>query len=156
MTQVEKNTAAAPQTFISLEEILGKDVTELSTLTQGTFTTQAIGTIPYTSVDFDEYKAMKKSCVTMVPNGTGGMKPEVDDDKLMQLLIVEAVDKDERSTFTFRDKRLLDKFGVLKDVAVVGKLLKPGEILQFALAIQNDSGFGKQAQKEASDAVKNS
>jgi len=153
---LEKNKAAAPQTFISLEEILGKDVQDLSTLTQGTFTSQAIGTIPYTSVDFAEYKSMKTTCVKQVPNGTGGMKPEIDDDKLMQLLIIEAVDKDERSTFTFRDKRLLEKFGVLTDVAVVGKLLKPGEILQFALAIQEDSGFGQQAQKDTADAVKNS
>lgn len=153
MTELKKEAA---QTFISLEEILGRDDAALSTLTQGTFDTQALGTVPFTSVDYAEYKDMKKACMKMVPNGTGGMQPDLDDDKLMVLLIIEAVHKDQRSTFTFRDKRLHDKLGTLTDVAAASKLLKPGEIVKFALEIQNASGFGQKAQKAMSDAVKNS
>jgi hypothetical protein len=149
-------TTQAQENFISLEQVLGRDTTELSTATEGTFTTKTLGNIPYTSVDFEEYKAMKKACTKMVPNGTGGMTQDIDDDKLMIMLIVEAVDKDKRSTFTFRNGELLKKIGKLTDEGAVKFLLKPGEIVNFAIAIQNASGFGKKAQEAASEAVKNS
>lgn len=142
--------------FISLEEILGKEEEQLSTLSLGEFETQTLGLVPFTSVDYDEYKVMKKDCTKMVPNGTGGMQPELDDDKLMLLLVIEAVDKDKRSTFTFRSKELLAKLGVSTAEAAAKKLLKPGEVIHFAVAVQNASGFSKKAQKENSEAVKNS
>jgi hypothetical protein len=142
--------------FISLEEILGKDTTQLSTLSLGEFETQTLGHVPFTSVDYDEYKVMKKDCMKMVPNGTGGMQPDLDDDKLMLLLVIDAVDKDTRSTFTFRNKELLAKLGVSTAEGAAKKLLKPGEVINFAVAVQNASGFGKKAQKENSEAVKNS
>ncbi|XJZ25948.1 hypothetical protein ACF5W4_11100 [Bacillota bacterium Lsc_1132] len=142
--------------FISLEDILSRDSDKLTAITLGEFTTERLGTIPFASIDYDEYKTMKKDCMKMVPNGTGGMTPELDDDKLMLLVIIEAVDKDQRSTFTFRSKELLAKFGVQTAEGVAKKLLKPGEVLNFAVEVQNASGFGKRAQKETSEAVKNS
>lgn len=155
MTNLSKQEEKAPK-FISLEEILGKDNQDLVTVTQGEFETDTLGVIPYESIDYDEYKMMKKACMKMVPNGSGGMQPQLDDDRLMMLVVIEAVDKDRRSSFTFRNKELLAKLGVQTDEGVAKKLLKPGEILNFAVAVQNDSGFGKKAQKEQSDAVKNS
>lgn len=150
------NQKETTNTFISLEAILGRENDELSPITLGEFETNKLGTIPFASVDYDQYKIMKKSCMKMVPNGTGGMQPELDDDRLMLLLVIEAVDKDTRTNFTFRNKELLAKLGVVTDEGAAKKLLKPGEILNFAVAIQNASGFGKQAKKEKSEAVKNS
>ena len=144
------------QTFISLDTILDRSNDDIKATSEGEFEIEGLGLVPYTSVDHDEYKAIKKATTKMVPNGTGGMHSDVDEDEMMLQLIVEAVHKDKRSTFTFRDKRMLDKFGVTKDTSVVKKIMKPGEVVKFALAIQNASGFGKKAQAEASDAVKNS
>lgn len=153
---MENQKEQAVTNFISLEDVLAKDLQDLAPVTQGAFTVEKLGDIPYSSIEYDEYKAMKKACTKMVPNGTGGMRTDIDEDKLMIMIVVEAVDKDKRTSFTFRNKGLLDKLGVVTDQGAVTKLLKPGEIVNFAVKIQNDSGFGKTAEKAASDAVKNS
>lgn len=153
MTEIKKDNVVQ---FISLEEILGKAEDQLTTLSLGEFETKTLGTVPFTSVDYDEYKVMKKDCKKMIPNGTGGMQPDIDDDKLMLLLVIDAVDKDSRSNFTFKNKEILAKLGVSTAEGAAKKLLKPGEVINFAVAVQNASGFGKQAEKENSDAVKNS
>jgi hypothetical protein len=142
--------------YISLEEVLSKDTATLTAVAQGEFETEKLGAVPYTALDHSEYKQIKKDCVKMVPNGTGGMDPEVDDDKMMVRVIIRAVDKDERSSFTFANKALLEKLGVTTADEAVAKLLSPGEIINFAVAVQNDSGFGQKAKKEAQDKVKNS
>jgi hypothetical protein len=92
----------------------------------------------------------------MVPNGTGGMIPELDDDKLMVKVIVTAVDKDQRSNFTFANKDLLKKLGVVSADEAVSKLLSPGEIYNMAMEVQELSGFGPKAKKNTEEAVKNS
>lgn len=142
--------------FISLEEVLGKDTEALTAVKQGEFESEKLGLIPYTALDQPEYKQIKKDCVRMIPNGTGGMEPEVDDDKMMVRVVIRAVDKDKRSSFTFANKELLAKLGVTTADEAVAKLLSPGEIINFAVAVQNDSGFGQRAAKEAQDKVKNS
>lgn len=142
--------------FLSLEDVLGKDTEALTAVKQGEFETDKLGAVPYTAIDQPEYKQIKKDCVRMVPSGTGGMEPEVDEDKMMVRVVIRAVDKDQRSSFTFANKQLLEKLGVTTADEAVAKLLAPGEIVNFAVAIQNDSGFGKKAAKEVQDKVKNS
>lgn len=142
--------------FISLEDILGKDVEVLTAVKQGAFETEKLGAVPYTAIDYTEYKQIKKDCVRMVPNRTGGMEPEVDDDKMMLRVVISAVHKDTRSTFTFANKELLAKLGVTTADEAASKLLSPGEIMNFAVAVQGDSGFGQMATKERQDDVKNS
>jgi hypothetical protein len=142
--------------FVTLEDILGKDQAELTALAQGEYETSKLGTVPFTALSHEEYKQAKKDCMKMVPNGTGGMVPDLDDDALMIKVIVAAVDKDERSSFTFANKALREKLGVLTADAVAAKLLAPGEIFKMAIEIQNISGFGEKAAKEVKDAVKNS
>lgn len=142
--------------YISLEDILGRDTEELASIRQGEFESEKLGLIPFSALANPEFKQAKRDCVKMVPNGTGGMTPEVDDDKLMLRIIVAAVGKDPRSTFTFADKALLAKFGVVSAEQAVEKLLSPGEISRFAIAVQNVSGFGPQAAKENEETVKNS
>lgn len=142
--------------YITLEEILGKDQGELTALANGEFETGRLGVIPFTALDHTEYKKAKKDCMTMVPNGTGGMMPDLDDDKLMVKVIIAAVDKDERSSFTFANKALMEKLGVVTADAVVTKLMLPGEIFKMAVEVQNISGFGDKAAKETKEAVKNS
>ena len=97
----------------------------------------------------------------MVPNGTGGMVPDLDDDKLMIRIITAAVAKDDRSTFTFASKELIKKLqqkypDVVTADQAVSKLLSPGEIYKLAVEIQNISGFGQKAAEETKEAVKNS
>lgn len=142
--------------FISLEEVLGRDTEALTAVKQGEFETEKLGVVPYTALDHTEYKQIKKDCVRMTPNGTGGMDPEIDDDKMMVRVIIRAVDKDQRSSFTFANKQLLEKLGVTTADEAAAKLLSPGEIINFAVEIQNASGFGQKAAKEAQDSVKNS
>ena len=74
----------------------------------------------------------------------------------MVKIIILAVDKDTRSNFTFASKALLEKLNVRTADAAVGSLLSPGEIVNFAVAIQNASGFGAKKQKQDADAIKNS
>lgn len=149
---------AKTNNYVSLEEILGKSTEELTQVKQGTFTTEKLGEVPYSGIDHSEYKRIKKQCMKMVPNpdGSGGMIPDVDDDKLMVMCIIEAVGKDQRSTFTFANKDLLEKLGVVSAEAAVGILVAPGEVYKWAVEIQNISGFGKQAKKDLETAVKNS
>lgn len=141
--------------FVTLEDILGKDSAELTALNKGEFDTDKLGLLPFTAVDHAEYKAAKKDCMKMVKDGTGGMTPELDDDKLMIRLVVAAVDKDDRSSFTFADKALLAKLGVVTADGAVGKLLSPGEIYKLAVEIQNISGFGEKVKEEVKEEVKN-
>lgn len=144
--------------YISLEEILGRDTEELVKVKQGEFTTEKLGVVPYSGMDHAEYKRIKKQCMKMTPNpdGSGGMIPDVDDDKLMVMVIIEGVNKDPRSTFTFANKELLDKLGVVSAEAAVGKLVAPGEVYKWAVEIQNLSGFGKKAKADQENAIKNS
>ncbi len=142
--------------FITLEEILSKDAAELTALQKNEFEAEKLGLIPYTAIDHTEYKQAKKDCVKYVPDKTGGMTAEVDDDKLMLRIIQAAVGKDDRSTFTFANDKLLKKLNITTADQAVTELLSPGEIVNFAVAVQNLSGFGKKAQKEAESAVKNS
>lgn len=142
--------------YISLEAILGKEDKELIALKKGEYETANVGLIPYSAIDFDEYKAAKKDCLKMVKNGTGGMSPELDDDKLMVKIILAGVDKDDRSTFTFANKDLLKKLKAVSADEVIGKLLSPGEIYNMAIEIQNISGFGKKAEKDKEEEIKKS
>lgn len=152
---IEGDAAGTVKVFITLEDILGKDQAELTALAMGDFETSKLGVIPFMALNHAEYKAAKKDCMQMVPNGTGGMVPDLDDDKLMIKVIIAAVDKDERSSFTFANKQLIEKLGVVTAEAAVAKLLSPGEIFKMAIEVQNLSGFGEKAVKETKDAVKN-
>jgi hypothetical protein len=142
--------------FINLEDILTKDVEVLTALKTGTLKVEKLGTLPITAIDSAEYKQIKKDCMKMVPNGTGGMFPEVDDDKMMIRVIITAVDKDQRSNFTFANKQLLEKLDVATADEAVSKLLSPGEIIYAATEVQELSGFGQRAKKAQEEEVKNS
>ena len=144
--------------FATLEDILKTDNDKLAELTQGEFKVKKIGFVPFLALEHKEHKQAKRDCTKMVkdPSGTGGMMPDIDDDALMLKIIVMAVDKDSRSTFTFSNSELLKKLGVISAESAVQKLLSPGEIYNMAVAIQNASGFGAVAQEEAKETVKNS
>jgi len=141
--------------FTSLDMILTKDTEELTSLKTGEFESEKLGLIPYTAIDHPEYKRNKRDCVKLIPDGSGGRKPDVDDDKLMVRLVIDAVDKDNRSDFTFANKKLLEKLNVVSAEKAVSKLLQPGEIYEFAMDIQDLSGFGKRARKKQEEEVKN-
>lgn len=142
--------------FLSLEDVLGRDPDEMKAVAQGQYDTEKLGTVPYSALTYAEYKQAKKDCVKFTPDNSGGISTEIDDDRLMVKILLLAVDKDTRSNFTFANKQLLEKFGAATAEALVGILLSPGEIVNFAVAVQNASGFGKKKQKENADAVKNS
>ncbi|MCO5387794.1 MAG: hypothetical protein NHB14_20725 [Desulfosporosinus sp.] len=142
--------------YATLESILGKDQSELTALKQDEFTTEKLGTLPYTAVDHKEYKVAKRGCMKMIKDGTGSMVPDLDDDQLMLEIIVAAVDKDGRSDFTFANELLLKKLNVVTATAAVSQLLSPGEIFNLAIEIQGLSGFGAKAAKDLKDDVKNS
>jgi hypothetical protein len=141
--------------LISLEDVLAKDVKELTELKQGTFDVEKLGTVAFTAIDHNEYKQIKRDCTKNVPDKTGGYMPEVDDDKMMIKVIITAVDKDKRTTFTFLNKDLLQKLDVVSAESAVVKLLEPGEVLNMAIAIQGLSGFGAKAEKEQAEEIKN-
>lgn len=142
--------------FVTLEAILGKDQEVLTALKQGEYQTEKLGLLPFSAVDHDEYKQAKKDCLKMVKDGTGGMVPDLDDDKLMIKVIVAAVDKDKRSNFTFADKQLIGKLGVITADQAVATLLSPGEIYNLAMEVQTISGFGAKAKANLEEEVKNS
>lgn len=147
--------------FTSLDMILNKEVQELEALQEGEFVAEKIGKVAYTALSFDEYKQAKKDCFKMVRSQEGKgrkgkMVPDLDDDKLMVKVIIAAVDKDQRSDFTFANKAILDKLGVNTADQAVAKLLAPGEIVNFAMDVQELSGFGDGAEEELSEEVKNS
>lgn len=146
----------ATKPFLSLEDILGRDNDELKAVPQGEFETEKLGMVPYSALTYAEYKQAKKDCVKFVPDNSGGIRTEIDDDRLMVKVVLLGVDKDNRSNFTFANKALLDKLDVVTAEGAVGVLLSPGEVVNFAVAIQNASGFGKKKQKEDSEAIKNS
>lgn len=155
-TTVAKETTQAAKPYLSLEDILGRDKDDLVGVLSGEFESRKLGTIPFTAIDHNEYKQAKRDCVQITPDGNGGVKTDVDEDRLMVKLVILAVDKDTRSDFTFANKALLEKLGVVTAEGAVSALLDPGEIVNFAVKIQNASGFGKKKQKEDSEAVKNS
>lgn len=142
--------------YVTLEDILGKDQAELTALKQDDYDTEKLGNLPFTAIDHAEYKVAKKSCMKNVPDGSGGMTLDLDDDKLMLEIIVAGVGKDTRSNFTFADAGLLKKLGVVTATGAAAKLLSPGEIFNLAVKIQDLSGFGKKAALEVKEAVKNS
>lgn len=146
---------ATVTSFLTLEDVLGRDNDELTAVAQGTFTTEKLGVIPFSAIDYSEYKQAKKDCL-QISVQDGAVNTQVDDDKLMVKIILLAVDKDDRSNFTFASKALLDKLSVVTADAVVGKLLTPGEIVNFAVAIQNLSGFGKKKAEQDAKDIKNS
>lgn len=149
-------TAQAAPTFLSLKDVLGRNKDELTSVKLDSFETEKLGVVPFSSIEFEENKQIKKDCMKMIPNGTGGMTPDLDDDKMMIRVIVAAVDKDQRSDFTFANKELLAHLGVTTADEAVQKLLSPGEIYRFAMKVQDASGFTDKAKKEQKDAVKNS
>ncbi|MGP9042101.1 phage tail assembly chaperone [Cytobacillus kochii] len=142
--------------FINLEDILTRNIEDLTALQKGEIETSKLGTIPVTAIDNNEYKQIKKDCMKMVPNGTGGMYPELDDDKMMIRVIIAGVDKDDRSNFTFANKQLLDHLQVTTADEAVTKLLSPGEVIHAATDVQDLSGFGPKAKKVKEEEVKNS
>lgn len=155
---MDKNKSKEVVKYVSLDDVLGREVADLTAVVQGEFVTRKIGVIPFTAVTFDETKQIKKDCMVLIPdpNGTKGrMVPDLDEDKMAVRVIIKAVDKDDRSNFTFAKKELLAKLGVSTADAVVAALLSPGEIMSFAGEVQEASGYGQQAQKETEAAVKN-
>ena len=149
-------TNVTPKSFLSLDDILGRDTEEMKAVAQGQYETEKLGAVPFSALTYPEYKQAKKDCVKFTPDNSGGITTEIDDDRLMVKIVILAVGKDTRSDFTFAHKPLLDKFGAATAEALVGVLLSPGEIVNFAVAVQNASGFGKKKQKENAEAVKNS
>jgi hypothetical protein len=123
--------------YATLDAILAKDAKELTALKQDVFTTERLGDVPFTAIDYKEFKTAKTDAMKMVKDGTGGMVPDVDEDKLMIAVIISAVEKDQRSDFTFANAQLIAKLqkedpNVVTAAHVVQKLLLPGEILNFA------------------------
>lgn len=155
LTVLPGTADVAPKTFLSLEDILGRDTGEMKAVAQGQYDTEKLGTLPFSALTYPEYKQAKKDCVKFTPDNSGGINTEVDDDRLMVKIVILAVDKDTRSNFTFANKALLDKFEAATAEGLVGVLLSPGEIVKFAVAIQNASGFGAKKQKESAEEVKN-
>ena len=143
------------QTFLTLEDVLGRDTDELTALATGVFDTEKLGPVPFTAIDYAEYRQAKKDCMKISVED-GIVNTSIDDDKLMVKIILLAVDKDARSNFTFASKALLEKLDVPTADAVVGKLLSPGEVTNFAVAIQNLSGFSRKKAKKDAEDIKNS
>lgn len=156
ITLGENTEEKAVTSFLSLEDILGRDTDALKAVQESEFETDKLGVLPFKALTYAEYKQAKKDCVKFTPDANGGVKTEIDDDRLMVKIVILAVDKDARSDFTFANKALLDKLEVATAEAVVGVLLSPGEIVNCAVKIQNASGFGQKKQKEDSETVKNS
>lgn len=154
--QEDANKEEGAPKFLSLDEILGKSTEELTAEKQGHFVTEKLGAIPFTSISYDDYKQAKKDCVSYDQGEDGVIQTNVDDDKLMTKIIILAVDKDPRSDFTFANSALLRKLGVFTAEGALGKLLSPGEVVNFAVAVQNASGFGTKAKKQVKNSVKNS
>jgi len=147
--------------YITLAEILTKDDATLTAIKNSEFESVKIGCIPFSAINHDEYKVAKKSCITYTKVKGGRMTPEMDDDKLQLLVIIAAVEKDKRSDFTFASKKLFDKLkaaGMEVNTAegAVKALLSPGEIANFAIDVQETSGFGPQAVAEDAEEIKNS
>lgn len=139
--------------FLSLEDILGMDTSALTAEKQGHFVTEKLGAIPFTAISYADYKLAKKDCVTYEQGEDGVIQTKVDDDRLMTKIVILAVDKDKRSNFTFANKELLKKLGVFTAEGALSKLLMPGEVVNFAVAVQNASGFGNKAKKKVKDSV---
>lgn len=142
--------------YVSLEDILAKDTEEINAVKQGEFEVEKLGKVAYSAIDHKEYKQGKKDCLSMTADKNGVMVPDLDDDRLMLKVIIAAVDKDTRSSFTFANKSLLEKLGVQTAEAAVTKLVAPGEIYKWAIEIQNLSGFGAKAKEQLTEDVKNS
>lgn len=100
--------------FLSLEEILGMDTADLTAEKQGFFHSEKLGDIPYTAISYDDYKQAKKDCVTYDQDENGVIQTKVDDDKLMTKIVILAVDKDQRSNFTFANGALTWKSSSLQ------------------------------------------
>lgn len=142
--------------FVDLSKILGTEAAELTALKQGEATSDKLGTVPFTALNFEKYKEVKKDCMKMVKTkNKGRLVPEMDEDLLMVKVIIAAVDKDTRSEFSFANKALLDHLGVITAVKAVEALLSPGEILHFATEIQEVSGFTAEEDEELEAEIKN-
>lgn len=157
MEKLEKanNEAVVENSFVSLDMILGRDHAELVSLAQDVVESAKLGKIPVTALDNEEYKTIKKDCMTFKKVGNR-MQPDLDDDKLMVEVLIAAVDKDKRSDFTFRNKELIAKLGVVTATQAAEALLSPGEIFKGAIVVQDISGFGEKAEAEAKKEIKNS
>ena len=147
----EETTVAS---YLSLEDVLGIDNDKLTAVAKGEFDTEKLGTIPFSAINHTEYKQAKHDCLK-IDVVDGAVQTNVDDDKLMVKIVLLAVDKDDRSNFTFANKALLEKLNVHTADAALGVLLSPGEIVNFAVAVQNISGFGKKQAKKDEEAIKN-
>ncbi|MGG3803170.1 phage tail assembly chaperone [Metabacillus fastidiosus] len=144
--------------FVSLDFALKMSSEALESVVQDTIEARKLGgKLPISSLDNPTYKKVKKDCVKMEPTGKNGrLQPQIDDDKLMVLVVVEAVDRDTRSDFTFKNPQLLEKLGVVSAAAACEKLLDPGEIMKAAMKVQDISGFTEDAAEERAEEVKNS
>lgn len=152
----EVEVVGGPQ-FASLEFVLGKESGELVGLAQDVIEVEKLGTLPISAISNPEYKVIKKECMSFKKAEKGGrMVPELDEDKLMLAIVIEAVHKDERSNFTFRSKELLAKLGVITAEQAAEAMLSPGEIFKAAIKVQDLSGFGDKAEEEAREEIKNS
>lgn len=156
VVNTEKEAVVAGQQFVSLELILGKESEELTGLAQDVVTSEKLGNLPVTALSNPEYKKIKKDCMTFTKGENGRMVPDLDDDKLMLLVYIEAVHKDTRSNFTFRSKELIAKLGVVTAEQAAEALLSPGEIFKGAIVVQDISGFGDKAEQKAKEEIKNS
>ncbi|MEK4879337.1 phage tail assembly chaperone [Paenibacillus sp. FSL R5-0908] len=143
--------------FLNLADILGRDTAELSKLETGEFPVAKLGgSIPWTAITQPEYKDAKKGCLHIKKGKRGQAQDmEFDDDKMKVRLIITAVDKDKRSDFSFANKQLLDKLGVISAEQALELLVNPGEIHNWAIEIQDASGFSSESQDEVADDIKN-
>lgn len=153
-----------PKPYATLNDILGLDTDVLTTLETSEFTSKKLGVIPYTEVEPGEYAGMKKKAYKTKVSGSGrknqNVEMDFDDELLKVMLIIEAVEKDKRSDFTFASKALIEKLSkkddnVVTAVDVVRKLLSIGEINDWAIDIQDISGITEQAKEEQVEAIKN-
>lgn len=151
---VDQGTASGFE-FISLEDVLGKGDSELFALNQGVITASKLGKLPVTQLSNAEYKQIKKDHTSFEKLGKR-MIPKVNEDKMYVDCIIAAVDKDDRSNFTFKKKDVLERLGVISAAQAVEALLLPGEIVNAAITIQEISGFTDDAEEEMRQDVKNS
>lgn len=152
-----------PKNYASLNDVLGLDTDKLTHLEESEFETKKLGLIPFTEIEPGEYADMKKECYkTKVSGGRKNQNVEMDfdDEKLKVMLIINAVDKDKRSDFTFANGALIQKLSkkdpnVVTAVDAVRKLLSIGEINNWAIDIQEISGIGEEAKEEVVETIKN-
>ena len=157
----------ATKKMLTLEDVLGLPDEQLTAVVRGTYHVKKLGDVPYTALDFAEFKQIRKDCITTeIENGQ--VNTQVDDVKMAVKCVITAVAKDTRSNFTFASKQLFKKLedaikakdpnsakSIIRAEDAVAELLFPGEIMNFAQTIQVASGLSAAAAKKDSDDIKN-